>query len=397
MFPFWKVAVLPVLRSVGAKRVVEIGALRGENTDLMLRDLDEDVELHVIDPAPEFDPTVHEREWSGRYVFHRALSLDVLSGLPPMDAAIIDGDHNWYTVHNELRQLTDVATAAGKPMPLMILHDVGWPYGRRDLYYAPETIPAEFRQPWRRAGMLPGKSELVDSGGLNPDMANATSEGGERNGVMTAVDDFVAAHPKPIRVVVLPVYFGLAILVEEDVLTHSAKLRWHFDRLEGEQGKDQLMKLAEHAHLKAMIYQHAALQRADDRHARVATRYLHAVAGSIGADDAGNWCRALVEAGAGDVVLADVDDAACITLALAHVVATDRDEVVRLVGASDAAVAAATEMSAGLGLDAGRLVRGVDDADVVGLVGTGTTDNDVVRRLDASGVPVVRFGGDPAP
>ena len=175
--------------------------------------------------------------------------------------------------------------------------------------------PAEFRQPWRRAGMLPGKSELVDSGGLNPDMANATSEGGERNGVMTAVDDFVAAHPKPIRVVVLPVYFGLAILVEEDVLAHSAKLRWHFDRLESENGKDQLMKLAERAHLKAMIYQHAASQRADDRHARLATRFLHAVAGSIGADDAGDWCRALVDAGAGDVVLADVDDAAYITIA----------------------------------------------------------------------------------
>ena len=29
-------------------------------------------ELHVIDPAPEFDPAEHERAFPGRYVFHRA-------------------------------------------------------------------------------------------------------------------------------------------------------------------------------------------------------------------------------------------------------------------------------------------------------------------------------------
>ena len=233
MFPFWKPAVLPLLRSASATRIVEIGALRGENTDLMLADLDDDVELHVIDPLPEFDPAVHEAAWPKRYVFHRALSLDVLSSLPPMDAALIDGDHNWYTVRNELQQLTDVATAAGRPMPMMILHDVGWPYGRRDLYYDPGNIPDEFRQPYRRAGMLPGRSDLVDNGGLNPDMANATHEGGERNGVMTVVDDFVSDHPEPIRVVFLPVYFGLAILVEEAVVERTPKLQWHLDRLEG--------------------------------------------------------------------------------------------------------------------------------------------------------------------
>jgi hypothetical protein len=227
-------------------------------------------------------------------------------------------------------------------------------------------------------------------------LANATFEGGERNGVMTAVDDFLAAHPKPVRVLFLPVYFGLAILAEEEVLAHSAKLRWHFDRLEGEHGKDQLMKLAERARLKAMIHQHAAQQRADQRHARLVARFLHAVATSIGAGGIGDWCRALTEAGAGDVVLADVDDAAYITLALARVVAADRDEVVRLVDAPAEAVAAATEMSTELGLDIERLVRGVDDTDDVGLVGAGADGNDVVRRLEASGVPVVWFGEEAA-
>jgi hypothetical protein len=141
MFPLWDVAIAPVLTAIGARRVVEIGALRGETTVRMLEALGPEAELHVIDPVPEFDPAEHEQAFPGRYVFHRAPSLEVLPSLPVMDAALIDGDHNWYTVRNELQLLADVARKEGAPLPVMIMHDVGWPYGRRDLYYAPERIP----------------------------------------------------------------------------------------------------------------------------------------------------------------------------------------------------------------------------------------------------------------
>src|SRR5262245_7489636 len=98
MFPLWEVAIAPVIEAIGAKRVVEIGALRGENTAQILDALGPDAELHVIDPVPDFDPAEHEQRFAGRYVFHRDLSVNVLSNLPAMDAALIDGDHNWYTV-----------------------------------------------------------------------------------------------------------------------------------------------------------------------------------------------------------------------------------------------------------------------------------------------------------
>ncbi len=57
MFPFWEIVVAPVLEAAETKRVVEIGALRGENTVQMLDLLGPDTELHVIDPVPDFDPT----------------------------------------------------------------------------------------------------------------------------------------------------------------------------------------------------------------------------------------------------------------------------------------------------------------------------------------------------
>ena len=49
--------------------------------------------------------------------------------------------------------LAATAREAGAPLPVCFLHDVGWPYGRRDLYYAPERIPEEFRQPWAQKGL----------------------------------------------------------------------------------------------------------------------------------------------------------------------------------------------------------------------------------------------------
>ena len=49
MFPFWKSVIAPAIKAAGGRRIVEIGALRGEMTTLMLDDLGEEAELHVID------------------------------------------------------------------------------------------------------------------------------------------------------------------------------------------------------------------------------------------------------------------------------------------------------------------------------------------------------------
>ncbi len=103
MFPLWDDVIAPVIDAAGARRVVEIGALRGETTARMLKRLGSECELHVIDPVPQFDPAEHERAFPGRYHFHLGTSLDVLPDLPPADVVLVDGDHNWYTVYNELQ------------------------------------------------------------------------------------------------------------------------------------------------------------------------------------------------------------------------------------------------------------------------------------------------------
>jgi cephalosporin hydroxylase len=243
MFPLWDVAIAPVLHAARARRVVEIGALRGETTVRMLDDLGPDAELHVIDPAPGFDPD----------------------------------DHNWYTVVNELRLLAAGAHRHGTRLPVLILHDVLWPYGRRDLYYAPETIPDEFRQPYGHGGINPGNTRLHPSKGLNLTMWNATEEGGPRNGVMTALEDFVAEYDQPVRTVVLPIYFGLAVVVDEGWFADRPELAVALDRLESGEGRRELLEVAEVTRLRAMVFQHTDLFRRTRRVDRAVARHLSVV------------------------------------------------------------------------------------------------------------------------
>ena len=199
-----------------------------------------------------------------------------------MDAALVDGDHNWYTVYNELRLLRQVARHGGAPLPLLILHDVGWPYGRRDLYCEPETIPEQFRQPWRRAGMRPGSKHLLSSGGgLNPTMCNAEVEGGPRNGVMTALEDFMADHDRPLRRVVLPIYFGLAIVAEQERLDRQPELAAELDRIENSHGKQQLLELAEDVRLRTMLSQHNVCFQRSEQVERATARYLGVVKSAL--------------------------------------------------------------------------------------------------------------------
>jgi hypothetical protein len=49
---------------------------------------------------------------------------------------------------------------------------------------------------------------------------------------MTAIEDFVAAHGEAVRLVVLPILFGLAIVVDEQRLTSQPSLAAALDRLE---------------------------------------------------------------------------------------------------------------------------------------------------------------------
>lgn len=259
---FWDFLIEPLLDTLELDHVAEIGAGAGATTakllDLVAR---RDAVAHVIDPDPRFDVAVLEERYGRHLHFHRASSFRVLRTLPPLTAALIDGDHNWYTVVHELKAIDEAARRARRPFPLVMLHDVAWPYGRRDMYHEPGAIPPEFRQPWKRQPIMWGRSTLSDARGINPNFANAVSEGGERNGVLTALEDFIAETPIALAVHMVEGDAGLAIVASRDLLHTSPRLQEKWDHIgSAEFLHEHTRRLAREA-TEAQVARHDAVQQ----------------------------------------------------------------------------------------------------------------------------------------
>jgi SAM-dependent methyltransferase len=193
--------LLPCLDAAGARSVVEVGAFAGDLTRVLVAwAAGAGAAVTAIDPAPQPDLEALEG-----VELIRATSLDALRELSLPDAIVIDGDHNYYTVREELRLIAE--RAAGAAFPLLLFHDVCWPHGRRDDYHDAGAIPADARHTVAdgKGGLFPGDPGLR-KGGL-PYPRSAAHEGGPRNGVLTALEDFVADRER-LRLVVVPVFFG---------------------------------------------------------------------------------------------------------------------------------------------------------------------------------------------
>ena len=136
--------LLPCLDTAGVRSVVEVGAYAGDLTSVLVEwAAGAGARVIAIDPSPQ-ERLVRLAEERTELELVRETSLAALPKLGRVDAAIIDGDHNHYTVSEELRAID--AACAGE-LPLLLFHDVGWPHGRRDDYYDADLIPAERRQP----------------------------------------------------------------------------------------------------------------------------------------------------------------------------------------------------------------------------------------------------------
>jgi Methyltransferase domain len=203
--------IFAVFAAAGVTSIAEIGAEGGAFTAQLARWAeDHDGSLLSIEPAPS--DLVRELDAaSPATTLSTDSSLDTLPGLPAFDAYLIDGDHNYYTVSHELELIAAAATEASS-YPLLIVDDVGWPSGRRDLYYRPDSLPPEGVLPYDYGGIVPWSRDTGIRGFRGEGhFAFARHEGGARNGVLTALEDFLAGSPGW-EAISLPCLFGVAFV-----------------------------------------------------------------------------------------------------------------------------------------------------------------------------------------
>jgi cephalosporin hydroxylase len=220
---FWTPILRPLLEAAEARQVIEIGADTGRTSNRLARWCSTHAaRADIIDPAPGFDAAAFDSAWPGVARVHLAASLEVLADLPPADVVFVDGDHNWYTVFHEIMLLLGPPEAPRPQPPIIVFHDTGWPWARRDAYYDITRIPPEFRQPHARGQISPHATGWTPAG-VNLGLLCATAQGGPRNGVRTAIEDAFAGRKDQFEIRSLGAFFGLTIAIPKARLeTHPA-------------------------------------------------------------------------------------------------------------------------------------------------------------------------------
>ena len=200
--------IVACLDAAGAGSVAEIGAFAGDLTRVLVAwAAGADARVSAIDPAPQDGLVALDQEYP-QLTLVRETSLKALPKIELPDAIVIDGDHNHFTVSEELRLIGD--RAPGADLPLLLFHDVCWPHARRDDYFDAEEIPAGHRHTVAgdSGGIFPGDPGLRRDGLPYP--KSAAREGGENNGVLTAVEDFIRGRDS-VRLAVVPAFFGFGV------------------------------------------------------------------------------------------------------------------------------------------------------------------------------------------
>lgn len=202
--------IFECLEAADARRIVEIGGEDGTFTrELLAWGSSRDADVVCIDPSPRAALAQLARD-NDRLSLVRQPSVVALESLQPADAYLIDGDHNYFTVHQELQLIWKAASP-----PVVFLHDVAWPCGRRDHYYNPDAIPPQARHDhtWDE-GVVVGEPGVVPGGFRGAgQFATALKEGGPGNGVLTAVEDFLRERPE-LSFHVIPAIFGLGVIFD---------------------------------------------------------------------------------------------------------------------------------------------------------------------------------------
>ena len=206
--------LVALLDAAGSSSVLEVGAEHGHLTTELLAwaAAVDGRRVGAIDPEPQARLLEVAAAAGADLELIRAPSLDALGSCELADAIVLDGDHNHHTLSGELRLISQ--RAPGASLPLLLLHDLGWPLARRDSYHAPEQVPAAHRQPLAHDALLaPGEPGLAERG--LPAGCVAAREGGPANGVLTAAENFVAGD-EGLRLAIVPAFFGLGVIWHRD-------------------------------------------------------------------------------------------------------------------------------------------------------------------------------------
>jgi Methyltransferase domain len=213
---------MPIVDEVNPTHIVEIGCGRDAlNTRILL---DYCRHHNIRFTAIERKPSNLLRKIIATYsqaTLLEGLSEDLIKEISDGDIFFVDADHNYYSVKMELESIYSMSNPS-----IVFVHDTEWPTKRRDGYKVKSNIPIEFKQEVESRlgwGITVDNESTVFGGWRTPNnsIVYAKNEGGERNGVLTAIEDFMK-HQENILLYNIPIIFGLGVFVDKRLPNSTA-------------------------------------------------------------------------------------------------------------------------------------------------------------------------------
>ncbi len=218
MHRFFDHITKPLLDLLPVRSILQMGAGTGELGELLAAYCEaRHAKLTIIEPFRQFDADAMTKRYTSHVNLPRGSSLELLPTLLAFDVVFIDGDPNYSTVHRELCLIQDHARKHGVSFPVTLIHNTGWPYAFRDRYRDPGSIPETERHTYTEGGLTLSSAIPLEDCGISARSFHAIREGGPKNGVATAVEDFLGKSANTLLRYSIAGFHGLTILIPREL------------------------------------------------------------------------------------------------------------------------------------------------------------------------------------
>lgn len=195
MFNFFDVDIIPfILNKFKVKKVILTDLYDGKIYEEILNHADNaDLSIISINSNKNIESDYND------------IALNILPELNDYEAIFINDDPNWYTIFNEL----NIIKKNNGEFPLVFICNNIFPHKKRDSYKNPDLIPNEFINEFSRQLFLNNNIKIQDN------FYHAIKENTPKNGVLTAIDDFLASN-KSIGIMDIKFIEGITILYQKN-------------------------------------------------------------------------------------------------------------------------------------------------------------------------------------
>lgn len=215
MFNYFDLSIIPTFLSrFKVEKILAIGLSNELILDEIISYCNKSTTLYAIDPKININDLIGEDDNLNNikeYInYFQDDGLNVLPTLKNLDAIFINDDPNWYTVYNELNIIKENHIN----FPIVFICNNKYPYKRRDSYSNPEKIPDEFKNECcNDLLILYEKNNETKETRVNDGYCHAIYQDTPKNGVLTAIEDFVEENPS-LRILEINPIEGISLIYQ---------------------------------------------------------------------------------------------------------------------------------------------------------------------------------------